>query len=314
MNVLRTAPLALLALASAPRPASACSPPQCWPGYFTPGDAATVPANLPAIYWRPVQSGVQNVPPDPSMIVLATTADPQTALPFTATALPNGDYLLVPDAPLVAGTDYTIIDHTACGATPDAGPHVTFHAGAEAPLPASLGTLAIVEHQEDTFSVATARGSCSSEVLGDQARVELTPSDDALAWKDALHYQTLVDGQPWGASASLNATSAPGSSWVGIAVDRLYHVCSTDDDTIGSGLATGAHEVSMTATLPGSSVAIDAAAVAVDLECSGSGSGSGSDGLDAGDEAEDGCNAGGGSTALPLALFALLAIRRRRRD
>ena len=118
--------------------------------------------------------------------------------------------------------------------------------------------------------------------------------------------------KPWGASASLNATSAPGSSWVGIAVDRLYHVCSTDDDTIGSGLATGSHQVSMSATLPGSAVAVDAAAVSVDLECSGSGSGSGSNGPLGGDQAEDGCNAGGGSAAAPLALFALLALRRRR--
>ena len=307
--MLRTAPLVLFALAGAPHPASACSPPQCWPGYFTPGDAATVPANLPAIYWRPVSSGVQDTPPDPSMVVLTTTADPQAALPFTATALSNGDYLLVPDAPLVAGTDYTIVDHTPCGATPDAGPRVTFHAVATAPLPTSLGTLAIVEHQEETFSVGTARGSCTSEVLADQARIELTPTDDALAWKDALHYQTLVDGQPWGAAASLDATYAPGSSWAGVGIDRLYHVCSTDDDTIGSGLDAGTHQVSMTATLPGSTVAVDAAAVALDLECSGSGSGSGSNGP--GEQIEDGCNAGGGSAA-PLAFLALLALTRRR--
>src|SRR3569623_1962903 len=143
MTRARLAPfLALaLALAGSPRPAAACSPPPCWPGYFTPGDAATVPANLPAIYWRPVRSGVQDSPPDVSQVVLATTADPATPLAFTAMALANGDYLLVPDAPLVAGTDYTIIDHTACGATADAGPRVTFHAAAAAPLPTSLGTL-----------------------------------------------------------------------------------------------------------------------------------------------------------------------------
>jgi uncharacterized protein (TIGR03382 family) len=314
MKASRIAPFLLLAVAAADRPASACSPPQCWPGYFTPGDAATVPANLPAIYWRPVASGVQDVPPDPSMVVLSTAADPQTALPFTATPLSNGDYLLVPDAPLVAGTDYTIVDHTPCGATPDAGPVVTFHVVAEAPLPTSLGTLAIVEHQEETFSVATASGSCSTEVLGDQARVELTPSDDALAWKDALHYQTLVDGQPWGAASSLNQTSAPGSSWVGAAVDRLYHVCSTDDDTVGTGLAEGAHQVAMTATLPGSTISLDAAAVALDLACggTGSGSGSGSDQPLGDDQVEDGCSAGGDSTGA-LALLALLVVGGRRR-
>jgi uncharacterized protein (TIGR03382 family) len=313
MKAFRTAPLLLLALAGAPRPASACSPPQCWPGYFTPGDATTVPANLPAIYWRPVSTSAQGTSADPSMVVLTAASDPQTPLPFTATAQSNGDYLIVPDAPLVAGTDYTLVDHTPCGTTADAGPHVTFHAVAAAPLPASLGTLAIVDHQQETFSVGTARGTCSSDVLADQARLELTPSTDALPWRDALHYQTVVDGQPWGAWTSINASYAPGSSWVGIAVDRLYHVCSTDDDTIGAGLAAGTHQAAMSATLPGSAVTVDAAAVPLDLECSGSGSNSGSNGPLGGDHIEDGCNAAGGSAA-PLALLVLLAVGRRARN
>lgn len=312
MNVSRTWPMLLLALAGVPRPARACSPPQCWPGYFTPGDAATVPANLPAIYWRPVSSSATGTAADPSMVVLTAASDPQTPLPFTATALGNGDYLLVPDAPLVAGTDYAIIDHTPCGSTPDAGPHVTFHAVDAAPLPSSLGTLAIVDHHEETFAVATAIGSCSSDVLADQARLELTPSSDALPWKDALHYQTAVDGQPWGASGSLNATYAPGSSWAGLAVDRLYHVCSTADDSLGPGLAAGAHQASMSATLPGSAVTLDAAAVPIDLECSGSGSGSGSNGPIGVPEDADGCNAGGSSSALLVLLVLGLRGRYRR--
>lgn len=310
MNVSRLAPVLLIALAGVPRPASACSPPQCWPGYFTPADGATVPANLPAIYWQPVSTGSA---PDPTMVVLTAASDPETPLPFTATVQPNGDYLIVPDAPLVAGTDYTIVDQTPCATTPNFGPHVTFHAVAEAPLPASLGTLAIVDHQQEMFAVATARGSCTSDVLADQARLELTPSDDALPWKDALHYQTMVDGHPWGASGSLNASYPPGSSWAGVGVDRLYHVCSTDDDTIGDGLAAGAHQAEMTATLPGSSVTLDAAAVPVDLECSGSGSGSGSGSNGpVVDDGGDGCNAGGGSSALVVLLALGLCARKRR--
>ena len=141
--------------------------------YFTPADAATVPGTSP----RSTGGHCGQVSRRSAGRRRSCSRRPRsaTALPFTATALANGDYLLVPDAPLVAGTDYTIVDHTACGATPDAGPLVTFHAVAAAPLPASLGTLAIVDHQEETFSVATARGSCSSDVLADQARVELTP-------------------------------------------------------------------------------------------------------------------------------------------
>lgn len=51
------------------------------------------------------------------MVVLAAASDPQSPVAFTATALANGDYLLVPDAPLVAGTDYTIVD-TAVASPP----------------------------------------------------------------------------------------------------------------------------------------------------------------------------------------------------
>jgi len=297
-----------LALTAAPRPADACSAPPCWPGYFTPGDATTVPANLPAIYWRPQSSVSSNDPPNLSLVVLATTTDPNTPLAFTTVAQANGDYLIVPTAPLVAGTDYTIVDHNACGTTEDTGPRVTFHAVAAAPLPTSLGTLAIVDHDMATFLVGTSSGSCSSNVLADQARLELTPSADVVPWKDAMHFQTLADGHSWGASTSINATSAPGASWIGRAVDRLYHTCATDDDATFDGLAIGAHQIAMTATLPGSSISLDASAVALDLECPANGSGSG--GSDVVHPIEDGCNAGG--AAGPLVLLALLGLVRRK--
>jgi uncharacterized protein (TIGR03382 family) len=309
MILSRFAPLLGLGLAlAAPRPAAACSAPACWPGYFTPGDATSVPANLPAIYWRPMTSVANNVSLDLSLVVLTTVADPATPLAFTTVAQPNGDYLIVPTAPLVAGTDYTIADHNACGTTEDAGPRVTFHAVAEAPLPTSLGTLAIVDHDMATFQVGTSSGSCYSDVLADQARLELTPSADVVPWKDAMHFHTLADGHPWGGSTNINATSAPGSSWVGRAVDRLYHTCATDDDGTFEGLTTGAHQIAMTATLPGSAVSLDASAVALDLECPANGSGSGSDVVQ---PIEDGCNAGG--AAGPLALLALLGLVRRKR-
>lgn len=308
MTLLRIAPVFALALAAAPRPADACSAPQCWPGYFTPGDQATVPANLPAIYWRPIRVNAQGETPDVSRVQLTTVADPATPLAFTATAQPNGDYLIVPTAPLVAGTDYQIVDHSPCGETENAGPHAMFHAGPSAPLPATLGSLSIYEHGMDSFEVGTARGSCSSTVLADQARLELTASADAGPWRDALHFQTIVDDQVWSADTSINSTSPPGASWVGRAQDRVYHVCSTDDDSIGDGLATGSHHVTMTATLPGTTVSLTAAAVTLDLECAGTGSGSGSDIVM---PIEDGCNAGG--AAGPLVLLALFGLARKRR-
>jgi hypothetical protein len=61
-----------VAAVAVPDPADACSL-TCWDGYFTPGDAAIVPANLPALHWRPrTESG--EFPPDPSKVTFATTA------------------------------------------------------------------------------------------------------------------------------------------------------------------------------------------------------------------------------------------------
>src|SRR4051794_37186135 len=91
-----------------PRDADACSPAPCWPGYFVPGDSAHVPANLPAVYWRPMSSVAGPMTADLSLVVLASTAAPDKPLRFTAMPLTNGDFLIVLDAPLAAGTSYTL--------------------------------------------------------------------------------------------------------------------------------------------------------------------------------------------------------------
>ncbi|HEX7703432.1 MAG TPA: hypothetical protein VF403_21980, partial [Kofleriaceae bacterium] len=125
----------LLAATAAPSIADACTEPACWPGYFTPADGATVPANLPAIYWRPVGANVGPAANDPTRVVLAAATDPTMPLAFTATVQPDGDYLIVPTAPLVAGVTYTLTDHNICDGDETSGPTSSFFVAPEAALP-----------------------------------------------------------------------------------------------------------------------------------------------------------------------------------
>lgn len=265
-------PLLALALAVAlplvaPRLAAACSPLPCWPGSFLPGDGAHVPANLPGLIWRPMRPLDGAGTADPSQVVLATTADPATPIPFTATALTGGDYLLVPQGPLVAGTSYVLVDHTTCEATGAHGPSVTFTATATAPEPAELGALAASDDGIGSLTLGTVSGSCSSDVSADRATITLAPSADAAPWLDVIEFETRVDGHEWGSSDNLDEVDPPGQSWQGRGRDLLYEVCETMDDGVSAGLAAGTHQVELRATLPGSQAEIASAPIDVTLAC-----------------------------------------------
>jgi len=295
-------------VAAAPSAADACSPPICWAGSFTPANGATVPANLPAMYWRPL-SGYGASTADPSKVVLASAAAPSTPLPFTTTQLPDGAYLIVPKQPLTPGTAYVLTDQSTCGSsTTPLGPTATFQVAAAAPLPTSLGALAEGANLVGPLEVASAGGSCSAEVEAHQIRIDLQPTSETIAWRDALHFETLVDGEVWRAAATIGAVVPPGTSWRGRGVDLVYRVCKTSDDAVSEGLAAGPHEVVMRATLPGSSTVVSSSSLTVELACA-------SDGppVDEGG-ASGGCGAGRPRSSgwlLLGALAAAIGLRRR---
>ena len=249
----------LVANAFTPRDARACSQPACYPARLTPGQGATVPANLPAIHWRPGTS-FGTAAADVSMVTLATTADPTTPLAVTATALPAGDYLLVPNQALVAGTSYVITDGNDCGN--DAGPTATFTAGPAAALPTQLGTLTTVNGAVAPLTVPTSSGSCTSEVSADQATFDLVLAADATPWLHALLFETLVDDVVWRYKAGVHV-----ASWTGSNVDRIYHVCQTEDDGVSLGLDAGPHAVTMRASLPGSTTILTSTVAPATLQC-----------------------------------------------
>ncbi len=322
--VVKPVKLALVALPLllSARPADACSPLQCWPGAFVPSQGATVPASAEGLYWRPMSGQVEI---DPASVRLVTGGEP---VAITTTELPNGDYLIEPTQPLVAGTEYRLEDSTECAGSGAAdGPQATFTATAAVGLPTTFGVLSATTPVRSTLTLGTASGSCSSDADVVSTTVSVAFDTSAEPWRHVLHYTTYVDDRVWASSTSILASTAPGASWIGRGADRLYSVCSTDDSSVGAGLSPGPHVVRIEATLPGTSVALVSSTVTVELDCDppidddGDGGDTTDDGDDtAGDDGttepdgEGGCSTGGGAGLL-VAFGALgaLTLRRRRR-
>lgn len=221
----------------------------------------TVPVNLPAIHWVPGYS-LGEPTADPANLTLATTATPSTPIPFTATAQPDGSYLLVPNQALVMGTTYTITDASSCGISP--GPTVLsqFTTAASAPLPTVLGVVTPYPMDVSTLSVPTSSGSCTSTVWADQATFDLALSADAIPWTHALLYTTVVDG-----NVLHGAHGAGIPTFNGDDIDRIYHVCASDDPGASTGLTAGVHEFLVRVSLPGVATTLESTPVSTTLQC-----------------------------------------------
>src|ERR1043165_3706688 len=118
----------------------------------------------------------------PENVVLEDMAAPGVMLALTPQALDNGDYLLVPTAPLVEGKTYRLTDRTACTIGDEKGPQATFSVGPGGPPPGSLGTLTAAAPAVVKMNLATPSGSCFAEATVAQSSIELMASASAGAW------------------------------------------------------------------------------------------------------------------------------------
>lgn len=159
---------------STSRPADACSPPPCWGGAFVPGNHGRVPANAPALFWRPMFV-YDDLTSHRMNVVLTRAADPTTPVPLTAQSFGFGDFLLAPNAPLAPG-DYVLTDHTDCDEFGITGPQVAFTVGPTAPMPSELGTLTAIPEGVQPIELSTSLGSCSVQTPVAAAQIQLTPS------------------------------------------------------------------------------------------------------------------------------------------
>lgn len=287
-----------------PRDAEACS--GCIPAQLVPGDGATVPANLPAITWRPSSSGALT---DPAALTLTRDDAPDSPLALTATRNDDGTYSLVADPPLVAGHTYTMRDASACEpftGTGDSG-EWSFTVVAEAPLPTSLGAISAGARERKLADLATSDGSCQRSLDIAQVAIDIAYAPEALPWKDVLFFRTFVDGQWWLPYEHALMPPPPGGNWRGRGDDWIFTVCEDDVEPI---ISEGPHEVEIRATLRGTSMVLSTGTINVSLACEGPPPG---DDLHGG-----GCStsrptpATGVAAALALALAGLLRRRRAR--
>jgi MYXO-CTERM domain-containing protein len=261
-----------LGLAAAPSVAAACAGPACGAGHLVPArEDPMVPANVPAFRWLgwsdELSASLYRVGDDGVEVEVETKIEEQDIYPVE---------------PLDEGARYRLEASVPC-----AGETVTtdirFHAGADGDLterdplePLALGRLWAETPRYDTVPVA-ADATCYE--LHEAAVVDVSveiAGGPATDWWDLLHFETLVDGEPWAPSGTLSRSDVgdpgtgwvPGGSWYGRGVDRLYVRCDGSSGTeLEEGLAEGPHTVQMRATLPGTEFVFETDEITVELYC-----------------------------------------------
>ena len=314
-----SASLALALVLAAHGSAEACSPFPCTSGGSLPA-GGVVPASLPSILFAPSHGSADDLS-SATVSLFRIDAGAQVPVDIT-TQLLSGALLITPTQPLSPDADYALegADLCANGGSPGVT-KATFHTGAAAPLPTTLGTLSASAPKVSSLGVA-AYGSCNTTISAAQTAVDVTLSAEALPWQGVLSFRTRVDDAPWSYRSSLFASSGFG----GTMHEIVYASCEGKVDGVESGLAEGTHTVQMEATIPGSTVVLQSEPISVTLSCSpsgagggGAGGGGGSAGGDAGGggsggadggngSASSGCSVGGGGSDGAWAISALAAL------
>ncbi len=255
-----------LLFAWGPGRAAACEPMPCLEGYVVPS-SGTLPASFGKILWAPTRDLAGGPEADRSAVHLfRSNGAREEGVPVSFEDGPDGATFIRPTGGFVVGASYRLEAPQTCIAGSSRTLHASFTVTANAPPPRTLGTMR-ADFGRGALTVATASGSCATSVEAAWADVTLAPSPEAAPFRDVLLYETLVDGTPFHASASLGTIAPPGSSWVGRGIDRIFTRCHTDNPAAFVGLTAGTHRVSMRARLPGDSVVIESGPVTVELSC-----------------------------------------------
>jgi MYXO-CTERM domain-containing protein len=245
--------------------ADACGGPL---GYVCRGTTVVaVPTNPPTIELRAAASNVEAT----GLVSLVHSTTPPTVsvtdkdganVDVTVTAHPSGGgrWILTPTAPLVTGAQYKVKWETECDPASGAiQPQTTGEAEITAPAPASpptaLGTIAV----KGPLKRPMAANSCDGvNYTGDEvvAEVTLTPDATFAPWKESVGWTMLFDGKPPPPNPSWEQTWSDSNGW-------LRASCASPDVT---GITPAVHEISFTATVPGSATPLTAKTT-VDFSC-----------------------------------------------
>jgi hypothetical protein len=260
-------------LAAWPSTARPCSPAPCWLGdHFVP--EGVVPVNVPGFLWTPRHNGAGAVIPDGS-VQLFDARGATLAVTLEETAFWPA-VMIVPARPLLPNASYELMLPSTCAEFHEETLHYAVSTSPEAPLPARLGELEVVQLLRGTVEVA-AGASCTDRIDAVQAELRVELSDEAKLWEHALLYETFVDGQPWAPRRSATHNLAAGSSWRGRGVDLLYTVCNANNVTPAIRLEPGKHQVTMQARIAGRDDVLTTPPLEVELSC-GDGAETGEDG------------------------------------
>ena len=274
MTLLRVGVTAAVVLGYLVEPATtqACGGPTCLHDQFLPRDG-TVPANIAAIAWDPgydIANDVEGSPRLPRFECMAADGGSHE-LRFVALPEDRPDHLALSE-PLVAGERCTLASGIQdCSIDSDA-PHLQgmaeFEVAESSPLPETLGLVSVAGPKLEDVELA-ADESCSESVLACVLRTTVVLSDGALPWKDALLYETLVDGNPFSTWRHSALPDELGGLYSGRDAGAVYVVIGEAPQNVStlSELAAGEHTLSIRARLPGSELTLTTPEVAINLDC-----------------------------------------------
>lgn len=255
-----------LELASASS-ASACSPPICRPSRVVLGDH-TLPRNLAAL---PVTaSGTRLSDPDDASDITLTTA---AGVPVAATVTVDPDtahgFLVVPTAPLTMGS-HVLRVLERCPATVGGVPTVVDHpftVGAEASVPAMLGTVSAHRLGVQEVSVASSSGICSTAIQAAVATVTLAPSAESIPFAALARYTLLIDGTVWAASDFGSFDTSSLFPHVSRSVQRVFAACGTTGSLDDRGTTPGLHQAELRMHVAGAASDPPAVRFSIDVSC-----------------------------------------------
>lgn len=222
--------------------AAACTEPDCWQGAFVPGDGATIPANAPALGFRPSNGGGEPMA-DLELFRILGGGEGAIALePVGYTTEPMRERGMLAVRPDGLAPGAYLARWSGC----DGPMESQFFVGAEAPLPSALGTLAVTGRRAGELS------GCgeSARVAYADALVEL--DETARPWDALLRWETLVNGRAF-ASHGVDREDLRASD------DRVYAVCDSEDE--------GLHRIRRAARLPGATGVLETNEVEVTISC-----------------------------------------------
>lgn len=256
--------LSLLLPALEARP---CSAPVCQDSDLV--GRGTVPLNTAALVWTPYQPFIGDPGTITTSSVSLVASDGERVPVRLGAAIPDAYYAweIAPERALREGITYQLEQPSFCGASsapPSLGPIVV---GPAAPLPTTLGALTVETATVGWLDIPHG-ASCATAAMSAHAGIELALSAEALPWRDALVFETYVDGQRWKPQRYTNRRVPAGESWSGRGRDRVYGVCPSTSFFDQRGVPLDVpHTVVMRATLPGTAVALETAPVTVMLSC-----------------------------------------------